>query len=289
MVGHIRAIYIPIAQSADKDYPKLCTYLQVNFALSRTVSVWCGGDRWDKHTCNKLRGLGIMFDWTVGFDIYGIAGLLATPRQLRKGNVYSLKLIKMSPKDRIKTVACAKSYSDSYDLSWTAVANASFGLDLMWKPTVKSLWLETFLKDTLTFAIGFVPGIGPICAIAFPLVWTAIRDPDMFFEELKSLVPELNLAAQLVKGVQMTVEDALRASIEEMKQYLPDGWEQYAAPMQSAIPSVKADSPSENVAGGGKTVAFMIGEDALAGSSAPAVGNTIQDAGKVVQDIASAI
>ncbi|EMR84494.1 hypothetical protein BcDW1_6877 [Botrytis cinerea BcDW1] len=189
LLAHVRAIYIPIAYSASEDYPDLSTWVQINFARDRTVPVWHAGSEFEDYKTDKLTGFGIKKDWTLGLDFTGLVELLSIPRQFRKVNPYSGKLIRIVPDNWVKTVSVSKSYRDADDISWLAIQKAHNRVDLMWKSVEKTFWIENFTKNAMVFAIGWIPGPGPFMAIAFSLTWTAIKDEEAFWNELSLWAP----------------------------------------------------------------------------------------------------
>jgi hypothetical protein len=279
MLGYIRAIYLPVAQSTDKDYQHISTWVQINFALDRVVKIWRGGESFDGHQCNRTFGLRVCRGYTVGINVYGLLQLLNLPRQLRKANAYNSKMIKIVPNSGIRTVHVATSYTDNYDFDWTAIAKANFGLELQWKPTQKSTWLANFLQNVLTIALGLIPVVGPILAVAFPLGWTALTDPDSFFDQLKTLVPAVDLTDQLVKQI--------KKDIEETKALIPSGWDQAAHPMQSEIlpegAAVQDAPPSLDLEEIGRSLSFIMAGETLeaSGGKYPDIDQR-EDEGEVV-------
>ncbi|KAF7911248.1 uncharacterized protein EAF01_002755 [Botrytis porri] len=193
LLANIRAIYIPIAYSASEDYPDLSTWVQINFATDRTVPVWRAGGVTEEYKTDKLLGFGVKKDRTLGLDFTGLVELLTIPRQFRKVNPYSGKLVRIVPDNWVKTVPVNKSYRDADDISWLAIQKAHNGIDLMWKSVEKSFWIENFTKNAMVFAIGFIPGPGPFMAIAFSLTWTAIKDEEAFWDELSLWCPAVKL------------------------------------------------------------------------------------------------
>ena len=109
--------------------------------------------------------------------------------------------------------------SDSLDKPWTAVAGGNFGLDLTWRPPEKTTWIENFIRNTLTIAIGFVPVAGPFLQVAFSVGWTLLstEDPQEAFELLKNLCPGIDLAENIAKEI-------IKSS-NETKKFLPEGWQ----------------------------------------------------------------
>ncbi|KAM0347326.1 hypothetical protein ACHAPU_004845 [Fusarium lateritium] len=193
MLAAIRAIYIPVAHSASKDHPELSTWLQVSFVQPRNISIWRGGSTFLGHQTDSQNGLRVHRTHTVGFDITGLTELLCCPRQFRKVNVYEAKFVKILEASKVRTVSVSDSYSDAYDFSWLTITRAHSGLNIEWGKGEKGSWFEDFFKNALSFGIGFIPGIGPLLAIAFSLTWTAIRDPDQFMHELSLWVPSVKI------------------------------------------------------------------------------------------------
>lgn len=230
-VTNIRAIYIPIAQQASEDHPELCTFYQVNFAVANDkvkILHHSGPARkptvtWRDVSLNKTLGLGDWWSLTVGINFNGLVELLSLPRQLRAQNAFSSGNIIMIDKDLVASPRIEQSYSDDADFDWAKVASANYGLAIQWKPAIKKQdWLENFLKNSLTIAVGFIPGIGPIAAIAFPLAWTAIADPDSFVDTLRNMCPGADLQLKVVELLS-SIGDS---SSKNVQKYLPEGWEQ---------------------------------------------------------------
>lgn len=248
--------------------------MQINFAQNRIIAVWRGGNDMVTHRMNITTGIGVHHGHTIGFNVHELLKLLALPRQLRKSNPYAARLIKIVPASRITTqnIQNVTTYKHAYDVEWLTIANANFGLDLQWKPAQRSSWLNDFFRDVLTNLISMIPVAGPFLAILFPVAWTLIVDPDSAWDMLHDLVPGINLTDQMVR--------ALLTSLEETKEYLPDGWEALAIPHQpksvamirsKASPNpgpmkeeepITEDTAKETVAG----LAFCIAEDILANS-----------------------
>ncbi|KAI1022154.1 hypothetical protein LB504_007335 [Fusarium proliferatum] len=179
--------------SASEDYPHLSMWLQVSFTQNRVVNIWRGGSSFLGHELNTTNGLGVWRNHTIGFDITGLTELLSCPRQFRKVNPYEAKFIKLVYRDTIKTVPVQDSYSDSYDFSWLTIAQAHSGLNIEWGKGKKGSWFDDFFKNAISFALGFVPGVGPILSIAFSLGWTTVVNPDQFMYELSLWAPSVKI------------------------------------------------------------------------------------------------
>lgn len=266
MVARIRAIYLPMAYTADEQHPTLCAFVQLNFAQERTVNIWRGSS-FLSHPMHRVYGLNTAPNYTVGFDVLGLIQLLAVPRQLRRANPYAMKFIKIVHRNNVNTVALQPSgtFRHQHDIEWTKVASANFGLEIQWKPTQRGTWLSNFLKNVLTIALGAIPVVGPILAIAFPLGWTAITDPDGFDDELRNLMPGFDLTARIAEKI--------RESIKEQRKCLPDGWEALNFSSQGLAHTSSEDTsaaePPPDLEEIGRSLAFIIAEDVLANSALP--------------------
>ncbi|PYI00743.1 hypothetical protein BO78DRAFT_269567, partial [Aspergillus sclerotiicarbonarius CBS 121057] len=225
----IRGIYIPVAQQASEDYPEVCTFLQVNFATDREVSIlthpeiwdpdrwyWVVKDRVETLKLDSTLGLPPDAGWTMAINIPQLVTLLSLPRPLRAHNSFSSHCIRLVDRKLTPTKGPAQVFSDSADLAWTTVASANYGLAIQWKPPQATTWLADFIKNSLTVAVGFIPVIGPLAAVCFPLTWTAIADPARFEGTLRELIPVADLA--------MKVAEDIRTSAREQVGYLPKGW-----------------------------------------------------------------
>lgn len=171
-MGYIRAIYIPIAHQIDAQYKHLCTYIQINFTQRGLVQIWRPRDKkFAGHNCDKTFGLKIYQDHAVGLDVYGLLQLLALRRQLRQLNAYTSKFISFVPCSAIKTILLSPKGSrvDGYDFNFATIANANFGVELQWMPHKPTTWFADYVKNVITFGLGFVPGIGFILSICFSL------------------------------------------------------------------------------------------------------------------------
>ncbi|KAI4281611.1 MAG: hypothetical protein L6R38_003552 [Xanthoria sp. 2 TBL-2021] len=219
---------------------------------------------------HRLYGLNVHPNTTVAFDVPGLIQLLSVPRQLRRANPYAMKFIKMVNRNNVHTALLPSfgTFRHHHDMDWTRVASANFGLEIQWKPTQRGTWLSNFLKNVLTFAIGLIPVVGPLLAIAFPLGWTAITDPDAFLDEMRNLMPGFDLTARMAEKI--------RESIKEQRKCLPNGWEALNFSSQGLVPTEETSSedtsaaePPPDLEEIGRSLAFIIAEDVLAHSALP--------------------
>ena len=96
------------------------------------------------------------------------------------------------------------------------------------------------MRNVLTIALGMIPVAGPFLAVAFPIAWMLISDPDSAFEELKNLMPGIDFADRIIR-------QRILSSIDETKEYLPNGWEQLALPVQPTSQAPEANSEEAGV------------------------------------------
>ncbi|KAL8913124.1 MAG: hypothetical protein Q9171_002018 [Xanthocarpia ochracea] len=221
LLANIRAIYLPVAWPVSNNHPSPCSFVQVNFALSRTVKFWHRKGWFSDVKTDQVMGLQKNVQRTLALDVAGLIQLLTLPRQLRRDNCYSLKLLKLQQAISLQPFQkVSKSYSDGPDLSWIHVANGNYGLDLTWQPPQKSTWQEKFIKNVLTIGIGFVPGVGPILQIMFSVGWTLVsqEDPEAAFTVLKDLCPGIDLTEKIISE--------LKKAAGETRLFLPDGWKE---------------------------------------------------------------
>lgn len=194
----------------------------MNFALSRTVKFWHGEGRFDDVKTDQVLGLQPDVKRTLAVDVTGLIQLLTLPRQLRRDNCYNLKLLQLHPATSMPMddLWISKYYAHKTDISWVTVAKGNYGLDLTWQPPQKSTWEETFIKNTLTVAAGFVPAVGPIVQIMFSVGWTLIseEDPQAALRLLQDLCPAVDLSEHIV--------DELKKAAAESREFLPDGWKE---------------------------------------------------------------
>ncbi|KAJ5782507.1 hypothetical protein N7457_004281 [Penicillium paradoxum] len=246
----IRAIYIPVAQQASEDFPEVCTFLQVNFAISREVSIlaypeiwspdrrdYVVGERWESLYLDATLGMQPAPEWTLAINIRRLVNLLSLPRTLRTYNVFSSESILLVDRKLTPTTGKVQKFSDSADLSWTTVASANYGLTVQWKPPQATTWLADFIKNTMTTAVGFVPFIGPLAAVAFPLAWTAIADPESFEDTLRTMVPNADLA--------MRIRDEIQKSAKEQQSYVPKEWIKVSGGMGDVLAQPATTAPAK--------------------------------------------
>ncbi|KAF7594180.1 hypothetical protein BBP40_010029 [Aspergillus hancockii] len=282
---NIRAIYIPVAHQASEDHPELCSFVHVNFAAANcsVKMLHHGGSRskptttWKPVTLRKTHGLPDWSNLTVGININGLVNLLSLPRQLRAQNAFTSKNVIIIDHDLVASPKVERSFKDNTDFDWAKVASANYSLSIQWTPAPKKQdWLENFVKNSLTIAVGFIPGIGPIAAIAFPLVWTAIADPDSFIDTWRNLCPGVDLQLKLL--------EAIKDSAKETREYLPDGWENTALgpkflsgarPHTVTMAALTSDTGSENDLDSEKLIVNEL--SALKGQSTDALTKLVVD------------
>ncbi|KAL4962723.1 uncharacterized protein BDV14DRAFT_210367 [Aspergillus stella-maris] len=217
----IRGIYIPIAHQASEDYPEICTFLQVNVLTHPAVDsedslTWVAGESTATIQLDPTLGLAPDGMWTMAINIRQLVNMLSLPRQLRGHNVFSSHIIRIVDRKLTPTKGSPQEARDWTDISWTAIASANYGLAIQWKPPQQTTWFTDFIKNTLTIAVGFIPIVGPLAAVYFPLAWTAIADTGAFEATLRELIPVADLAMKVAEEVKKGTEDQVL--------YLPKEW-----------------------------------------------------------------
>ncbi|KAH6656061.1 hypothetical protein BKA67DRAFT_690750 [Truncatella angustata] len=146
--------------------------------------------RWKPVHLKMTLGLPVWATEAVGINFNGLVELLSLPRQLRAQNAYTSKNVIIVDSLLVAIPPIERNFSDGADLDWARVAAANYSLAVQWRPTPKKQdWLNNFLKNSLTIAAGFIPGIGPLAAIAFPVAWTAISDSDSSVDTTRNIMP----------------------------------------------------------------------------------------------------
>lgn len=272
MFAWIRAIYLPIAFHADENHQVLSTWVQINFALNRTVNIWNGRavvNPTQQFRLSSTYGLPVTSNRTLGIDVHGLMHLLYIPHQLRRDNAYGLRLLKVVDRTTVTTVRLTTNFSFEYDISWLTVARANFGLHLQWKPAPKqSNWFWAWFGRLATHLVGLIPVIGPFLAIGFPIAWALITDPDNAYRIFKETFPLVDLTDHMVRE--------LRRSAMETRQYLPDGWDELTLPQQSSSRRLIESKPKslEEI---GRGTAFLITEEILSRNATNAWRNDPSD------------
>lgn len=121
------------------------------------------------------------------------------------------------------------------------------------------------MMNVLTIGIGMIPVAGPFLAILFPIAWTLVVDPDSAYDLLKDLVPGIDLTDRMVRDI--------LDSINETKDYLPDGWETLALPAQlssgaqnAGLEGTEGREPISKLEDIGTSLAFLMAGETLAKS-----------------------
>ncbi|KAL8797923.1 MAG: hypothetical protein Q9182_007120 [Xanthomendoza sp. 2 TL-2023] len=233
-LAYIRAIYLPVAHAVSEDHPDLCSFVQINFAVNRTVKFWHGESKFSDVKTDAVLGLPVNKQRTLALNPYKLIQLLTLPRQLRKDNCYNLKLLKLQQSISLQPhPRTSKSYSNGPDVAWTTIAKGNFGVDLTWKPPNKSTWEENFIKNVLYIGVGFVPGSGPILQIMFSVGWQLLlqEDAEAAFSALKDAVPGIDLMDKMFTEV--------HRSAQETREFLPDGWEGLGLQTKTSVAPVQ--------------------------------------------------
>lgn len=227
--------------SSNPDYPELCTFVHVNFALEKTVNIFhdFGNEtRPVQFTMDKSTGIHIDHEWAIAISVPGLVKLLEIPLEFRKGNVYSTKNIMMVKSSELQTkYRIDRHYSDDTDLAFEKVLSSNVGIDLQPILNAPEFWWKTFIRNSTTIALGFIPIVGPIAAASFQLIWMAVDEPENLIRELRNQMQTVDLTMGLI--------DELKRDLKEMKGNIAKGIN--VVPDTSASHSYCRKSPTGDV------------------------------------------
>ena len=141
--------------------------------------------------------------------------------------------------------------------NWTKVAGENQGLTIEWgKGNYKDPWFIAFFKDAMTFAIGWIPLIGPFLAAGWSIAFTAIQDPDNLMDTIRSAIPSVRLTEGLIEEfkkakvlVNNAVEDVEGAVKSEKARKSED------RKIEQAAPGPKPEAPTNGRIPSGKNEA----------------------------------
>ena len=132
------------------------------------------------------------------------------------------------------------------------------------------------MMNVLPIGLRMMPIAGPFLAIAFPLAWKLIVDPDSAYGLLRDLAPAIDLTDRLIRPI--------LDSMDETKEYLPNGWETLALPAQPSSGAQKTSPREKYVPESvpelddiGKSLAFIMAEQTLARSGHDPIENEPPD------------
>ena len=217
LLAYVRAIYIPIAHKSSEKCPDLCTYVHVRFNSLKDFEFEYHQDKtpdkqahlYDfekaavskkKIVCNKNSGIGPDGTLAIGLNVTKLVTALSVPRALRKEDAFSSGGIVAVDSSLIPLVGIQQTLDDSCMADWTTVAGENQGLTIEWgKGNYEDPWFISFFKNSMTFAIGWIPLIGPFLAIGWSVAFTAIQDPDNLMNTLRSAMPSVRLTEGLIE------------------------------------------------------------------------------------------
>ncbi|KAL8816676.1 MAG: hypothetical protein Q9223_004354, partial [Gallowayella weberi] len=199
-LASIRAIYHPVAHAVSEDHPDLCSFVQIHFALDRTVKFWRGEGNFNDVKTDAVLGLPVNKHRTLVLHPYKLIQLLTLPRQLRKDNCYNLKLLKLRQSISLQPHPnTSKSYSNGPDVASTTIAKGNFGLDLTWKSPNKSTWEENFSRTSFISE----SASGPILQIMFSVGWQLViqEDAEAAYSALKDAVSSVDIYDKMIRDL----------------------------------------------------------------------------------------
>lgn len=145
---------------------------------------------------------GLLPDRTtaLGLNIAKLVTTMVVPRDQRKHDAFSSKGIVLVDSSLIPLVGVQQNLTSACMADWKVVAGKNQGLTIEWgKGSSKGPWFITWFKDSMTFAIGWIPIIGPCLSIGWAAAFTAIQDPDGLMDQLRSSIPSIQLTEGLIE------------------------------------------------------------------------------------------
>ncbi|KAB8210360.1 hypothetical protein BDV34DRAFT_220954 [Aspergillus parasiticus] len=206
-LSHIRAIYIPVSKHTSEEFPDLSTWVWINFTARESVKAKNEGTVWKTIPCHPTFGARVNRDETFVFNIPEIINLLSIPVEMRKPgtNVFSKELVQYQSRRFVRTTVVHGTMLDTFDFSFTEIASANWGQEVVWRENEKGSWFNSFLRNAISFGLGFVPGVGPLLSVSFLLGWAAIEsavnDNDAFKDELSLWAPPVQIPVEYISDV----------------------------------------------------------------------------------------
>ncbi|MCJ1283977.1 hypothetical protein MMC26_003308 [Xylographa opegraphella] len=219
----VRAIYFPLSWQCDEALPDICSYLMIDFRLREKISFHVPSQsKWVDLGCDDTTGLGEdVFEWTMGFDLEGVYRYLALPHQLRNPEMGLYKvtaegeseLVWLVANDEITNYPADSEVIVKFDrhMDLADVVSANLGVELVWAPYEFTNWGLAVFTNLTSFALGFIPVVGPLLSVEFTITVTAITDPDYF-------------ESSNVLGLPLDILGAVLDSAEGSKKYMTPGF-----------------------------------------------------------------
>ncbi|PLB49350.1 hypothetical protein P170DRAFT_464790 [Aspergillus steynii IBT 23096] len=212
LIAPIRAVYFPLSQSADEDFPHLCTYVQVNFYQQGRRDVWrLPGNVFMAHHFSPQNGVGFANNHTMGINVQECIKLLALPPKLRTTNIWRERLIVIANYNLLGGSVVNISQLRHFD--FIDFINANFAVDVIWKPVPpRNSFIRDLIGTVIAAGLGCVPGVGPLLSAGFSVAWQAVTDPDGFRDWARE------------GGWALTVIETVIGSADSMRGYVHPRW-----------------------------------------------------------------
>ncbi|KAE8404939.1 hypothetical protein BDV37DRAFT_103830 [Aspergillus pseudonomiae] len=214
LVTPIRAIYFPLSQQADQDFPQLCTYVQINFYHQSARDIWRPRiNRFLSHEFTPEFGVGFAWGHSLGINVQECIKLLALTPRLRVTNIWREKLIVIREIGDIATGHLTPQVRPNLSFDFINFINANFAVDVIWKPVPpRNSFLLNLIENVVSAGLGLVPGVGPLLSAGFSVAWLAITDPEGFTEWAKN------------GGWALTWIEMVIGSADSMNGYIDPNW-----------------------------------------------------------------
>ncbi|KAE8353679.1 hypothetical protein BDV28DRAFT_147847 [Aspergillus coremiiformis] len=229
----IRAIYLPVAQFADEDFPHLCTYVQINFYQQGQRDIFRPHlGYFLRHQFTPEFGVGFHPTATMGLNIHECIKLLALPPKLRVTNIWRSRLVVIRHMGNIRHPTPQVIPRQFFD--FINFINANFAVDVIWKPMPpQNRFILDLVSTVISAALGCVPGIGPLLSAGFTVAWQAATDPDGFREWARS------------GGWALTLIETVIGSADSMRGYVHPSWQGGNPRLLEAAPASGEPGPVE--------------------------------------------
>ena len=237
----VRAVYFPLAYQCDENFEGLCSYLMVDFRMRKSIAFRNSDHGITTLECSSVYGLTKdAWSWSMGFDLQGLYGYLALPRQLRnpdfglfESSSKGDELIWLTHNEYIGEHNPETKVSFDREMDLAKVVSSNLGVDLVWTPYEFSSWAVKLFTSLVEFGLGFIPVVGPLLAVEFSITVTAITDPDFFKSDNILELP-------------LDILGAVLDSASQNKKFMAEGFH-FATPDSAAARSAPTGNPKTNL------------------------------------------
>jgi hypothetical protein len=163
-----------------------------------------------KIECTKEWGLDVDGKTALGINPARLITALVIPRNSRKVDAFSSKSIVLMDSDDIPNAVLVEEFDDNCMADWAVVVSENQGLNIKWgEANMDTPWFLEYLKNSVSYAIGYVPIVGPFLAFGWNLAISGIPEGDEgFLDSLREQVPSVQLLEGFVEEIKNLSEEA---------------------------------------------------------------------------------